>query len=75
MTGDLSKVAAVGVQHGKDAGFSAERAEEDRAFPTIRAIARRFGISLSTVGERALRNDASVPSGAPRRRLAEADGV
>jgi hypothetical protein len=34
-----------------------EDGTEDRAFPTIRAIARRFGISRSTVGERALRNE------------------
>lgn len=30
---------------------------EERTFPSIRAIAQRFGISRSMVGEKALRND------------------
>lgn len=30
---------------------------EERTFPSIRAIAQRFGISRSIVGEKALRND------------------
>lgn len=30
---------------------------EERTFPTIRAIAERFGISRSVVGDRALRGD------------------
>lgn len=30
---------------------------EERKFPTIRAIAQRFGISRSVVGEKALRDD------------------
>ena len=34
-----------------------EDGSEERTFPTIRAVAQRFGISRSVVGERALRDD------------------
>ncbi|HYQ02749.1 MAG TPA: hypothetical protein VER96_28955 [Polyangiaceae bacterium] len=34
-----------------------EDGSEERSFPTIRALAQRFGISRSAVGEKALRHD------------------
>ena len=34
-----------------------EDGSEERTFPTIRALAQRFGISRSAVGDKALRDD------------------